>query len=160
MLANPTRATRAGLGDWRDVKVTGGGRVRTRCPPEDTVTRQYEGLPTRSREKVDPNHTTETFVAVRLAATNLAEGKEGVPILDPDAGKCMSVTATEVSIRLQTRTADAVVEHRSVRQVRDSLHATRVWPETAVAYPGGQKKESRRRNESDVEGPDSPGSTA
>ena len=50
------------------------------------------------RSRVGPKSTTETFVAVRLAADNWRW--EGVPILIR-AGKCMPVTATEVDIRFK-----------------------------------------------------------
>ena len=64
--------------------------------PENTVRGQYEGY--HEVEGVDPKSTTETFVAVRLAADTWRW--EGVPILIR-AGKCMPVTATEISIRFK-----------------------------------------------------------
>ena len=88
VLAEPP--DRPGLADWRDAK----SRVISALRPlalEDTVRGQYEGY--HEVEGVDPKSTTETFVAVRLAADTWRWA--GVPILIR-AGKCLPVTATEV----------------------------------------------------------------
>ena len=88
---------------------------------------------TRSRG-VDPKSTTETFVAVRLAADTWRWA--GVPILIR-AGKCMPVTATEISIRFKRPPHD--VFGIDPFAVRDSLRF-RIWPETAVGLTLAGKK--------------------
>jgi glucose-6-phosphate 1-dehydrogenase len=81
-----------GLDGWRDAKA---GLVRNIRPltPQDAVRGQYEGY--RQVDGVDPHSTTESFVAVRLAVDSWRWA--GVPVLIR-AGKCMPVTATEVTI--------------------------------------------------------------
>jgi glucose-6-phosphate 1-dehydrogenase len=133
VLADPP--ARPGLADWRDAK----SRVVAALRPlvaENTVRGQYKGY--HEVEGVDPKSTTETFVAVRLAADNWRW--EGVPILIR-AGKCMPVTATEVDIRFKRPPHD--VFGIGPFAVRDSLRF-RIWPETAVSLtlagkkPGGE----------------------
>jgi glucose-6-phosphate 1-dehydrogenase len=133
VLADPP--ARPGLADWRDAKA----RVVAALRPlvaENTVRGQYDGY--HEVEGVDPKSTTETFVAVRLAADNWRW--EGVPILIR-AGKCMPVTATEVDIRFKRPPHD--VFGIGPFAVRDSLRF-RIWPETAVSLtlagkkPGGE----------------------
>ena len=100
--------------------------------PENTVRGQYEGY--HEVEGVDPNSTTETYVAVRLAADTWRWA--GVPILIR-AGKCMPVTATEVSITFKRPPHDVFgIEPFAVR---DSLRF-RIWPETAVGLTLAGKK--------------------
>ncbi len=64
--------------------------------PETTVRGQYEGY--HDVAGVDQASATETYVAVRLGLDSWRW--EGVPILIR-AGKCLPVTATEVSIRFR-----------------------------------------------------------
>jgi len=64
--------------------------------PELTVKGQYEGY--HAVPGVDPKSVTETYVAVRLAADSWRWAD--VPILIR-AGKCLPVTATEVSIKFR-----------------------------------------------------------
>ena len=129
VLADPP--ARAGLADWRDAKARVVAALRP-LVPEDTVRGQYEGY--QEFEGVDPKSTTETFVAVRLAADNWRW--EGVPILIR-AGKCMPVTATEVDIRFKRPPHD--VFGIGPFAVRDSLRF-RIWPETAVSLTLAGKK--------------------
>ena len=129
VLADPP--DRAGLADWRDAKSRVVAALRP-LAPEDTVRGQYEGY--HEVEGVDPKSTTETFVAVRLAADTWRW--EGVPILIR-AGKCMPVTATEVSIRFKRPPHD--VFGIDPFAVRDSLRF-RIWPETAVGLTLAGKK--------------------
>jgi glucose-6-phosphate 1-dehydrogenase len=129
VLADPP--ARPGLADWRDAK----SRVVAALRPlvaENTVRGQYKGY--HEVEGVDPKSTTETFVAVRLAADTWRW--EGVPILIR-AGKCMPVTATEVSIRFKRPPHD--VFGIDPFAVRDSLRF-RIWPETAVGLTLAGKK--------------------
>jgi glucose-6-phosphate 1-dehydrogenase len=129
VLADPP--ARPGLADWRDAK----SRVVAALRPlvaENTVRGQYDGY--HEVEGVDPKSTTETFVAVRLAADNWRW--EGVPILIR-AGKCMPVTATEVDIRFKRPPHD--VFGIGPFAVRDSLRF-RIWPETAVSLTLAGKK--------------------
>jgi glucose-6-phosphate 1-dehydrogenase len=129
VLADPP--ARPGLADWRDAKARVVAALRP-LVPEDTVRGQYDGY--HEVEGVDPKSTTETFVAVRLAADNWRW--EGVPILIR-AGKCMPVTATEVDIRFKRPPHD--VFGIGPFAVRDSLRF-RIWPETAVSLTLAGKK--------------------
>ena len=91
VLAEPPSAH--GLSGWRDAKQ----QVVNALSPltaENTVRGQYEGY--HEVAGVDPNSTVETFVAVRLSLDSWRWA--GVPILIR-AGKCLPITATEVTIR-------------------------------------------------------------
>jgi glucose-6-phosphate 1-dehydrogenase len=129
VLAEPP--DRPALADWRDAK----SRVISSLlplTPEDTVRGQYEGY--LEVEGVDPKSTTETYVAVRLAADTWRWA--GVPILIR-AAKCMPVTATEVDIRFKQPPHDVFgIEPFAVR---DSLRF-RIWPETEVGLTLAGKK--------------------
>jgi glucose-6-phosphate 1-dehydrogenase len=129
VLADPPN--RAGLADWRDAKSRVVAALRP-LAPENTVRGQYEGY--HEVEGVDPKSTTETFVAVRLAADTWRW--EGVPILIR-AGKCMPVTATEVAVRFKHPPRDifglAPLPHNNELRFR-------VWPETAVTLTLAGKK--------------------
>src|SRR5258708_21393816 len=74
VLADPPN--RPGLADWRHAQTRVISPLRP-LRPEDTVRGQYEGY--HDVEGVEPKSTTETFVAVRLAADTWRW--EGVPIL-------------------------------------------------------------------------------
>ncbi len=129
VLAEPP--DRPGLADWRDAKARVISALRP-LTPEDTVRGQYDGY--LQVDGVDPHSTTETFVAVRLAADTWRWA--GVPILIR-AGKCMPVTATEIDIRFKRPPHDVFgIEPFAVR---DSLRF-RVWPETAVGLTLAGKK--------------------
>jgi glucose-6-phosphate 1-dehydrogenase len=129
VLAEPP--DRPGLADWRDAKARVISALRP-LTPEDTVRGQYDGY--LEVDGVDPHSTTETFVAVRLAADTWRWA--GVPILIR-AGKCMPVTATEIDIKFRRPPHDVFgIEPFAVR---DSLRF-RVWPETAVGLTLAGKK--------------------
>jgi glucose-6-phosphate 1-dehydrogenase len=83
----------AGLGAWRDSKSQLTSTLRP-LTPDDVVRGQYDGY--LDVQGVAPGSTTETFVAVRLTSESWRWAN--VPILIR-AGKCMPVTATEVSIQ-------------------------------------------------------------
>lgn len=93
MLADPPGGS--GLQSWRASKSQ---FITTLRPllPEDTVRGQYDGY--QDVQGVAPGSTTESFAAVRLASDSWRWAD--VPILIR-AGKCMPVTATEVSIRFR-----------------------------------------------------------
>src|SRR3984957_1068916 len=74
VLAEPP--DRPGLADWREAKSRVIPALRP-LTPEDTVKGQYRGY--LDVDGVDPKSTTETYVAVRLAADTWRW--EGVPIL-------------------------------------------------------------------------------
>ena len=100
--------------------------------PEHAVRGQYEGY--LDVEGVAPNSTTETFVALRLAADTWRWAD--VPILIR-AGKCMPVTATEVVMHF----------HRPPHNVFDldpfegaNLLRFRLWPETQIGLTIAGKK--------------------
>jgi glucose-6-phosphate 1-dehydrogenase len=111
------------LKSWRDAKHQ---VVAALSPltPERTVRGQYEGY--HEVVGVDPKSTVETYVAVRLSADTWRWA--GVPIVIR-AGKCMPVTATEITITFKAPPQDVF----GIEPVRpeDQLRF-RIWPETAV----------------------------
>jgi len=84
-----------GLDSWRTSKSQLIGALRPLTSP-DVVKGQYDGY--LSVSGVAPSSTTETYVALRLAADSWRWAD--VPILIR-AGKCLPVTATEVSIKFK-----------------------------------------------------------
>ena len=120
-----------GLASWQDSKARVISALRP-LTPEDTVRGQYEGY--LSVHGVDPKSTTESYVAVRLAADTWRWAD--VPILIR-AGKCLPVTATEIDIKFRQPPHDVFgIEPFAVS---NSLRF-RVWPETAVAVQLAGKK--------------------
>ncbi len=112
-----------GLASWRDAKSRVVAALRP-LTPEDTVRGQYQGY--QEVEGVEPKSTTESYVAVRLAADSWRWA--GVPILIR-AGKCMPVTATEVDIQFRRPPHDVFgIEPFAVANTL----RFRVWPETQV----------------------------
>jgi glucose-6-phosphate 1-dehydrogenase len=85
----------AGLDSWIASKSQLIGALQP-LTPELTVKGQYEGY--LDVAGVDPKSVTETYVAIRLAADSWRWAD--VPILIR-AGKCLPVTATEVSIKFR-----------------------------------------------------------
>ncbi len=90
-----------GLDSWRAAKSQLIGALEP-LTPERTVKGQYAGY--HEVAGVDPKSVTETYVAIRLAADSWRWAD--VPILIR-AGKCLPVTATEVSITFQRPPHDA-----------------------------------------------------
>ena len=90
VLAEPPDGT--GLDSWRASKAELLGALRP-LTPEFTVKGQYEGY--LDVKGVAPNSKTETYAAIRLAADSWRWAD--VPILIR-AGKCLPLTATEVTI--------------------------------------------------------------
>jgi glucose-6-phosphate 1-dehydrogenase len=82
-----------GIDVWRSAKSSVVGAL-SELTPETTVRGQYEGY--HDVAGVDPHSTVETFVAVRLGLDSWRWS--GVPILIR-AGKCLPVSATEITIR-------------------------------------------------------------
>jgi len=120
-----------GLGSWRISKSRVISALRP-LTPEDCVRGQYEGY--LDVAGVAPKSTTETYVAVRLAADTWRWAD--VPILIR-AGKCLPVTATEIDIKFRRPPHDVFgIEPFAVR---NSLRF-RVWPETAVTAELAGKK--------------------
>jgi glucose-6-phosphate 1-dehydrogenase len=120
-----------GLGSWRDAKSRVISALRP-LEPEDCVRGQYEGY--LGVTGVATKSTTETYVAVRLAADTWRWA--GVPILIR-AGKCLPVTATEIDIKFRRPPHDVFgIEPFAVR---NSLRF-RVWPETGVGVELAGKK--------------------
>jgi glucose-6-phosphate 1-dehydrogenase len=120
-----------GLGQWRNNK----SRLITSLTPlspERTVRGQYEGY--LDVEGVDSHSTVETFVAVRLMADTWRWSD--VPILIR-AGKCMPVTATEVTIRFRKPPRDVF---GVAPMPPDNELRFRVWPETTVGFTLAGKK--------------------
>jgi glucose-6-phosphate 1-dehydrogenase len=120
-----------GLGQWRASKSRLVASL-TPLSPEHTVRGQYEGY--LDVTGVDPHSTVETFVAVRLMADTWRWA--GVPVLIR-AGKCMPVTATEVTIRFRKPPRDVF----GVAPLPpDNELRFRVWPGTAVSFTLAGKK--------------------
>ena len=120
-----------GLSNWRDAKA----RLVSSLTPltaEHTVRGQYEGY--HDVAGVDPRSTVETYVAIRLMSDSWRWA--GVPIVIR-AGKCMAVTATEVTVRFRHPPRDifglAPLPHNNELRFR-------VWPETAVTLTLAGKK--------------------
>jgi glucose-6-phosphate 1-dehydrogenase len=99
VLAEPPDGT--GLDAWRASKADLLGALRP-LTPELTVKGQYEGY--LDVKGVAPNSKTETYAAIRLAADSWRWAD--VPILIR-AGKCLPLTATEVSITFKRPPYDA-----------------------------------------------------
>jgi glucose-6-phosphate 1-dehydrogenase len=120
-----------GLASWRDAKSRVVAALRP-LTPDDTVRGQYDGY--HDVDGVDPKSTTESYVAVRLAADTWRW--EDVPIIIR-AGKCMPVTATEVTVRFRRPPHDVFgIEPFAV----GNALRFRVWPETQVGLTLAGKK--------------------
>jgi glucose-6-phosphate 1-dehydrogenase len=119
------------LKSWRDAKHQ---VVAALSPltPEHTVRGQYEGY--HDVDGVDPKSTVETYVAVKLTADTWRWA--GVPIVIR-AGKCLPVTATEVTITFKAPPQDVFGIEPMVPE--DQLRF-RIWPETAVSMTLHGKK--------------------
>src|SRR6266568_1612655 len=120
-----------GLSQWREAKSRLVASL-TPLTPEHTVRGQYEGY--HDVAGGDPHSTVETFVAIRLMSDSWRWAD--VPILIR-AGKCMAVTATEVTVKFRPPPRDifglAPLPHRNALRFR-------VWPETAVTMTLAGKK--------------------
>jgi glucose-6-phosphate 1-dehydrogenase len=99
VLAEPPDGT--GLDSWRAAKSQVLGALRP-LTPEFTVKGQYDGY--LQVAGVAPNSVTETYAAIRLTADSWRWAD--VPILIR-AGKCLPVTATEVTITFRRSPHDA-----------------------------------------------------
>jgi glucose-6-phosphate 1-dehydrogenase len=121
VLAEPPSGS--GLASWRDAKHQ---VVQALSPltPEFVVRGQYDGY--RQVDGVDPNSTVESYVALRLSAASWRWA--GVPILIR-AGKCMPVTATEITVTLKQPPHDVFGVEPTASGNRLSF---RIWPETGV----------------------------
>jgi glucose-6-phosphate 1-dehydrogenase len=119
------------LKSWRDAK---NQVVQALSPltPEHTIRGQYEGY--LDVDGVDPKSTVETYVAVRLSCDTWRWA--GVPILIR-AGKCMPVTATDITITFKDPPQD--VFGIEPEYPADMLRF-RIWPETAVSMTLQGKK--------------------
>jgi glucose-6-phosphate 1-dehydrogenase len=129
VLAEPPTGT--SLAGWQDAKQNAVNALST-LTPESTVRGQYEGY--LDVEGVDPKSTVETYVAVRLTADTWRWA--GVPILIR-AGKCLPVTATEISITFKPPPHDVFGIEPMAPE--DTLRF-RIWPETAVGMVVHGKK--------------------
>jgi glucose-6-phosphate 1-dehydrogenase len=129
VLAEPPGGT--GLGSWLDAKAQLVSSLRP-LTASDTVRGQYDGY--LEVDGVDPKSTVESYVAIRLAADTWRWA--GVPILIR-AGKCMPVTATEVTITFKPPPHDVF----GIEPVApgDAMRF-RIWPETQVALTLHGKK--------------------
>jgi glucose-6-phosphate 1-dehydrogenase len=120
-----------GRDKWREAK----GRLMSQIrplTPEDAVRGQYDGY--LDVEGVDARSITETYVAVRLAIDSPRWSDVPVSIR---AGKCMPVTATEVTIRFRPAThhlpgLDAPLGPNLLR--------FRIWPQSEIGLRLNGKK--------------------
>ncbi|WP_395292337.1 glucose-6-phosphate dehydrogenase [Kitasatospora hibisci] len=132
VLADPPSGR--GLSAWLDSKAEVVSSLRP-LTPEHIVRGQYEGY--RQVDGVDPESTVETFAAIRLAADSWRWAD--VPILIR-AGKCLPVTATEISIQFRRAPHDVFDLRPAPAENRLRF---RIWPETQVGLtlagkmPGG-----------------------
>jgi glucose-6-phosphate 1-dehydrogenase len=129
VLADPPEGQ--GLARWRDSK----SRLIAALTPltaEHTVRGQYEGY--LDVAGVAPHSQVETFVAVRLCADTWRWA--GVPILIR-AGKCLPVTATEVTLRFRRPPRDifGLATLPPANELR-----FRIWPEAQAALTLTGKK--------------------
>ena len=120
-----------GLHSWRDAKSRLISAIKP-LEPEDVVRGQYQGY--LDVAGVGRRSTVETFVAVRLAVESWRWS--GVPVLIR-AGKCLPVTATEVTVRFKRAPydifgLDPLPDNNTLR--------FRVNPETAVGVSLAGKK--------------------
>jgi glucose-6-phosphate 1-dehydrogenase len=129
VLADPPASR--GQDDWRKEKGKLIGALRP-LTPADTVKGQYDGY--LDVAGVAPGSTTESYVAVRLAADS--PRWEGVPIAIR-AGKCMPVTATEVAIRFRRPPAEPLEPGSSVEP---NMLRFRIWPKGEVGLTLNGKK--------------------
>jgi glucose-6-phosphate 1-dehydrogenase len=113
-----------GLSSFRDSKSQLVAALRP-LSPEDAVRGQYEGY--LDVDGVAAGSTTETYAAVRLHADSWRWAD--VPILIR-AGKCMPVTATEISIRFHRPPHDVFGIERS--DIGNWLRF-RIWPVARVS---------------------------
>ena len=129
VLAEPPSG--GGLSSWRDAKHSVVNALSA-LTPEQTVRGQYDGY--HQVDGVAAGSTVETYVAVRLTADTWRWA--GVPIVIR-AGKCMPVTATEVTITFKDPPHDVFGIEPEIPS--DAL-TFRVWPETAVSMTLQGKK--------------------
>jgi glucose-6-phosphate 1-dehydrogenase len=122
-----------GIDTWRSSKSEIIGALSA-LTPETAVRGQYEGY--RQVPGVDPQSTVETFVAVRLHLDTWRWA--GVPILIR-AGKCLPLTATEVTIKFHHPPHD-VFGIQLTGAERNSLRF-RVNPSTRVSLTVSGKKQ-------------------
>ncbi len=120
-----------GLGSWRDAKSRVVASLRP-LSPENAVRGQYDGY--HDVAGVDPNSTVESYVAVRLASESWRWA--GVPLLIR-AGKCMPVTATEITIRFRPAPHDVF---GLMPVPAENALRFRIWPEAAVGFTLAGKK--------------------
>jgi glucose-6-phosphate 1-dehydrogenase len=112
-----------GLSSWRDSKSKLIAALRP-LTPEDAVRGQYEGY--LDVAGVAAGSTTETYVAVRVYADSWRWAD--VPILIR-VGKCMPVTATEISVKFHKPPHDVFGIERS--ECSNWLRF-RIWPQARV----------------------------
>ena len=141
VLADPPDGS--GLDDsWLDAKARVVAALRP-LTTADVVRGQYEGY--RDVDGVDPESTTESYVAVRLALDTWRWA--GVPIAIR-AGKTMPVTATEVTVRFRPVPFDVFGVGGTL--ISNSLRF-RIWPETQIGLtlagkkPGAGREAASRR---------------
>jgi glucose-6-phosphate 1-dehydrogenase len=128
VLAEPPDGT--GLESWRVAKSQLIGALRP-LTPQNTVKGQYEGY--LDVQGVAPQSRTETYAAISLAADSWRW--DGVPILIR-VGKCLPVTATDVTVKFRRPPYDAF----QLGQAVDNTLRFRVNPENKVTLTLAGKK--------------------
>jgi glucose-6-phosphate 1-dehydrogenase len=128
VLAEPPDGT--GLDSWRVAKSQLIGALRP-LTPATTVKGQYEGY--LDVAGVALQSTTETYAAISLAADSWRW--DGVPILIR-AGKCLPVTATEVSVKFRRPPYDAFQLDAAI----DNTLRFRINPDNKVTLTLAGKK--------------------
>ena len=129
VLADPP--TTRGQDGWRTEKAKIVAALRP-LTAADAVRGQYDGY--LDVAGVDAKSTTETYVAVRLAADTWRWADVPIAIR---AGKCMPVTATEVAVRFRRPPQDFLELGPSASP---NLLRFRIWPESEVGLTLTGKK--------------------
>jgi glucose-6-phosphate 1-dehydrogenase len=149
VLADPPDG--AGLGSWRDSKSQ---LISTLAPigPRTTVRGQYEGY--LDVAGVATGSTTETYVALRTEADSWRWA--GVPIMIR-AGKCLPVTATEVTFTFRRPPHDvfSLGDNARANELRVRIHPN---DETSLCLTGKQPGKGWEPQHQDLVFTEPPGS--
>jgi glucose-6-phosphate 1-dehydrogenase len=111
-----------GLGAWREEKSKVVASLRP-LTPQDTVRGQYDGY--LDVDGVDSKSTTESYVALRTQADSWRWADVPITIR---AGKCMPVTATEVTVNFRRPPHDVF----GLGSAAAGSLRFRIWPGTEV----------------------------
>lgn len=129
ILADPPHGR--SLESWREEKSQVIGSLRP-LTADDTVFGQYDGY--REIDGVAENSNVETYAAVKLACDSWRWADVPIAIR---AGKCLPVTATDVTVQFRRPPFDAIGLAKPAPANRLRF---RIWPDTVVALTVAGKK--------------------